>query len=280
MTSIWQWTLCGLSLLGLFGALLYIRTVSNRLQDRTDELEELKEQVLEWNRRLEDKVSQRTQDFELAHRRLQENYLETVTALVEALTAKDTYLFSHSHNVAFYAKVIAEEMKLSKERIDRLLHGCELHDLGKIAVPDTILMKPGPLTREEFEVVKQHPIWGARILGPLSFMKDINEMVHEEHERWDGTGYPRGLKGEQIRLEARIISVADALDAMVSDRPYRQRVGLDQAAHELERCGGTQFDPVVVDACLRAIEAGKIIPAVPQTIHPHHQASSSRHPAA
>ena len=277
--TVWQWILCGVSLFGVAGAILYIRIISDRAQDRTDEMEELKEQVLEWNRRLEEKVTERTQDLELAHRRLQENYLETVTALVEALTAKDTYLFSHSHNVAVYAKAIAEELKLSKERIDRLLHGCELHDLGKIAVPDTILMKPGPLTREEFEVVKQHPVWGARILGPLSFMKDINDMVHEEHERWDGTGYPRGLKGEQIRLEARIISVADALDAMVSDRPYRQRLSLDQAAQELDRCAGTQFDSRVVEACLRAIEAGKLIPAVPQTVHAHHKTGSSHHPA-
>ena len=248
-------------------ALVYGVIWSKHARNRRDELEQLKAQVLEWNRQLESKVSERTQDLEQAHIRLQNTYLETITSLVEALTAKDTYLFGHSHSVATYARSIGEEMGFSKERLDRLVQGCELHDLGKIAVPDTILMKPGPLNRSEFEIVKQHPVWGARILEPLTFMKDINEMVHQEHERWDGTGYPMGIKGEQIRLEARVIAVADALDAMISDRPYRQGIGLERASQELKRCGGTQFDPVVVEACLRAVENGKIVPLSHEQIH-------------
>lgn len=225
---------------------------------RGKELDQIKAQVLAWNHRLEEQVLQRTVELEETHRQLQEAYLETVTSLVEAMTAKDTYLFGHSHNVASYAKAIAQELGFSKNRIDRLLHGCELHDLGKIAIPDSILLKQGPLTPEEFEVIKQHPVWGARILEPLTSMKDITEMVHQEHEQWDGSGYPQGLKGEKIRLEARIISVADALDAMVSDRPYRKRLALEQASSELQRCAGTQFDPQVVDACLQAIKDGKL----------------------
>lgn len=267
MSTLLEFILPGLSLVVVIVALTYGTFSSRRAKHREEELEQLKAQMLEWNRRLENKVSERSADLETAHRRLQETYLETVTSLVEALTAKDTYLFGHSHSVATYARAIGEEMGFSKERLDRLVQGCELHDLGKIAVPDTILMKPGPLNKEEFEIVKQHPVWGARILEPLTFMKDINEMVHQEHERWDGTGYPMGIKGEQIRLEARVIAVADALDAMISDRPYRQSIGLERASQELKRCSGTQFDPVVVEACLRAIESGRIVPLSHEHIH-------------
>ena len=253
----------------------YTWILSRRMTRRTDELEQIKSQVLAWNRHLEEHVSQRTHDLETAHRRLEDAYLETVTSLVEAMSAKDTYLFGHSHNVATYARAIAEEAGLPKERVERLAHACELHDLGKIAVPDTILMNPGPLTHDEFEIVKRHPVWGARILEPLTFMKDITEMVHQEHERWDGTGYPQALKGEQIRLEARIIAVADTLDAMISDRPYRQRSSLEQAAQELARCAGTQFDPKVVEAALRAIRSGKLTSLADQHTQMHHLKTAS-----
>jgi HD-GYP domain-containing protein (c-di-GMP phosphodiesterase class II) len=257
-SSLLGWGLSGLLAGGLLAALLFVGILLRLLRSRSKELEDFKHQVLEWNRRLEEKVSQRTGDLEAIHRRLQETYLETVTALVEAMSAKDTYLFGHSHNVASYARAIAEDLGFSPERIRRLAQGCELHDVGKIAIPDSILMKKGPLTKEEFEIVKQHPVWGARILEPLTFMKDITEMVHQEHERWDGSGYPRGLKGDQIRLEARIISVADALDAMTSERPYRQAIGMGAAGEELRRCAGSQFDPKAVEAALRAIRSGKL----------------------
>ncbi|MBI3332757.1 MAG: HD-GYP domain-containing protein [Candidatus Omnitrophica bacterium] len=269
-----EWIGIGLLLAGLGGALLYLRLLSKRLRDRTKELEELKAQVLAWNIRLEGKVADRTTSLEAIHQKLQQTYLETVTALVESMSAKDLYLFGHSHNVAAYAVAIADELGLSKQRIERLRQGCELHDLGKIAIPDSILTKPGPLTPEEMEIVKQHPVWGARILEPLTFMKDITEMVHQEHERWDGSGYPKGLKGEQIRLEARIIAVADALDAMTSERPYRQRVSLEEAAAEIKSCAGAQFDSKVVEATLKAIREGKLT----ITAHKHrsHSGGNSR----
>ena len=110
-------------------------------------------------------------------------------------------------------------------------------------------------------------LFRSRILEPLTFMKDITEMVHQEHERWDGTGYPQGLKGEKIRLEARVIAVADALDAMISDRPYRQNIGLEKAMQEMKRCAGTQFDSTVVEACLRAVQSGAIVPISHEQIH-------------
>ncbi len=246
---------------GVLAALSLIQTLRRRLQARTVQLEEFKSQILEWNRRLEEKVAERTRDLEKLHSELQQTYLETVTSLVEAMAAKDKYLFNHSHNVACYAEAIARELGVPADRIQRLRLGCNLHDLGKIAVPDTILLKPGSLTPDEYEIVKQHPIWGARILEPLTFLKDITEMVHQEHERWDGTGYPQGLKGEKIRLEARIIAVADALDAMTSHRSYRKQISLEQASEELWRYAGTQFDTQVVEACLRAIKSGRLTAA-------------------
>ena len=259
-------------LIGVSGAVAVAGLLSSwrlgrRLAEKSDQLDQIKVQVLAWNRRLEEKVAERTRDLEQAHRHLQETYLETVTALIEAMSAKDTNLFGHSYNVAQYAKAISQKLGFTREKVQRLMHGCTLHDLGKIAVPDTILMKPGPLTKEEFEIVKQHPIWGAKILAPLTFMKDITEMVHQEHERWDGTGYPQGLRGEQIRLEARIISVADALDAMIATRPYRQSVSLEKAGQEIRRCAGTHFDPTVAEACLQAIQEGTIVPL--EERHPH-----------
>ena len=267
MESVIVWIEITVALGCIIGALLLVKTFAKQLEYRTNELEELKAQVLDWNRQLEERVTDRTQELEETHKQLQETYLEMVTSLVEAMTAKDTYLFGHSHNVAVNAKSISEEMGFTPTQIKRLQHGCELHDLGKIAVPDAILLKPGPLTDQEFEIIKLHPIWGARILGPLTFMKDITEMVHQEHERWDGKGYPQGLKGEQIRLEARIISVADALDAMVSDRPYRKRISLKEACEELKRCAGTQFDAQVVEACMKAYEKGTLLFGA----HPHLQ---------
>ncbi len=257
-----EWIGLGLVLLGLLVAVRAAASFAFQLKNRTRELEDLKTQILGWNRRLEEKVIERTRDLEKAHEQLKETYLETVKALLEAMTAKDNYLSGHSHSVSRYARAIGEELGFSPDRVERLAQGCELHDLGKIAIPDAILLKRGPLTPEEFEIIKQHPRWGARILEPLTFMKDIMEMVLQEHERWDGSGYPNGLKGEQIRLEARIIAVADALDAMTSDRPYRNQVALEEAGHELWRCAGTQFDPKIVEACLRAIKKGKLV------IHP------------
>lgn len=259
MTVFWAWMVCAAALVALGVAGVFLWSFSKRLRNRTEELDEIKNQILEWNRRLEEKVAERTRALEAIHSKLQETYLETVTALVETVTAKDTYLSRHSHNVAAYAKVISEEMGFPPERIHRLLQGCKLHDLGKIAIPDSILLKPGPLTLEEFEIIKQHPYWGARILEPLTFMKDVTEMVHQEHERWDGTGYPQGIKGERIRLEARIIAVADSIDAMTSDRPYRKRMPLETACAELKRCSDSQFDPMVVTAALRAVSEGKLV---------------------
>ncbi|MBI4227381.1 MAG: HD-GYP domain-containing protein [Candidatus Omnitrophica bacterium] len=212
----------------------------------------------EWNRDLELRVEEKMRSLRAMHEQLQEAYFGTVKAFMQALEAKDPYTRSHSQAVAAYAHLIGLELGFSEERLQRLEQGCELHDIGKIAVPDHILLKAGPLTKEEFEVVKQHPSWGARILESLTFMKDVTEMVLQEHERWDGRGYPAGLKGEAIRLEARIIAVTDAWDAMTSERPYRGAMTRQAAMAELKGGASTQFDPVIVDTFLRVIEQGKL----------------------
>ncbi len=224
----------------------------------SERLTQLQLRLQEWNRDLELHVEEKTRNLRTMHEQLQQAYLGTVRAFMQALGAKDPYTRGHSHAVATYAKLIAEELGIEGERLERLIQGCELHDIGKIAVPDHILLKPGPLTKEEYEIVKQHPTWGARILGPLTFMKDVTEIVRQEHERWDGRGYPAALKGEEICLEARIVAVADAWDAMRSRRPYRAPMALEAAVGELTHGAGTQFDPIIVEAFLRAIEKGRL----------------------
>ena len=247
---------------GVGSVLLTLGAIAGHLasirRQHQEQLGEMHLRLQEWNRDLELRVEEKTRDLRAMHERLQQAYLGTITAFVQALAAKDSYTQGHSHSVSIYARLIAEELGLESERIQRLVQACELHDLGKIAVPDRILLKPGPLTKEESEIIKQHPITGSRILEPLTFMKDITEMVRQEHERWDGRGYPAGLKGEEIRLEARVIAVADAWDAMTSARPYRAPMTREAAIGELKRGAGTQFDPMIVEAFLRVLESGKL----------------------
>ncbi|MCM8794981.1 MAG: HD-GYP domain-containing protein [Candidatus Omnitrophica bacterium] len=242
-------------------ATIVIISLANSLRAKETQLEHFKGQVMEWNRQMENRVQERTRLLEDAHHNLKGTYREVVLSLVEATAAKYFYLSSHAHNVAVYAKAIARELSLPEDRLEQLVQGCKLHDLGKIGVPDSILMKRDGLTPEEIEIVKQHPVWGARILEPLTSLKTVTQMVLQEHERWDGTGYPNKLKGEEIILEARIIAVADALDAMISDRPYREPVSPEVACEELQRSAGTQFDPKVVEACVRAIQKKTLVAA-------------------
>lgn len=252
-------------------------------RQHSDRLAQMQLRLEEWNRDLELRVEDKTRTLRQMHEQLQQAYLQTVTAFVQALGAKDQYTQGHSHTVATYAKLIGQELGLHGERLQTLLQGCELHDIGKIAVPDTILMKPGPLTKEEYEIVKQHPVWGAKILEPLTFLKDVAMTVRQEHERWDGRGYPDGLKGEEIRLEARVVSVADAWDAMTSNRPYRAPMSRDAAILELTRGAGTQFDPMIVDAFLRVLEHGKppeFAPIEDVTPHLHPDEGTGAGPSA
>ncbi|MBN1405196.1 MAG: HD domain-containing protein [Candidatus Omnitrophica bacterium] len=181
-------------------------------------------------------------------------YIGTIFALAAALDARDHYTHGHSRKVAKYAVIIAKEMKLPKYQIDIVRRASLLHDIGKIGIPDRILNKPARLTDQEFKIVKKHPRVAFNILKPIPQAKDLLPAIYHEHERYDGKGYIVGLRGEAIPLEARIIGVADAFDAMTSERPYRRALSEREATMELVKCSGTQFDPVVVKTFLRTLK--------------------------
>jgi putative nucleotidyltransferase with HDIG domain len=180
--------------------------------------------------------------------------LDTITALAFAVEAKDPYTRGHSQAVSRLAAQIAIQAGLSRAEIEDIRLAGIVHDIGKIHVPEYVLNKPTLLTAEEFEKMKSHAAWGAKILEPLK-VTAIERIVRYHHEALDGQGYPEGLKGEQIPLGARIITVADAFDAIVSDRPHRKARTVQEALAELCRCRGTQFDPLVVDALVHSIES-------------------------
>jgi diguanylate cyclase (GGDEF)-like protein len=175
-------------------------------------------------------------------------YFDTVQVLADAIQAKDPHLRGHSDEVVEYVGAVAERLGIDKQRREQLLFGSLLHDLGKIGISERILLKPAALTPEERSVIELHPRIGHRLVERVEALHPIAGAILHHHERWDGDGYPAGLAGDEIPLEARIIGVADSFSAMTADRPYRRRMSLDDACAELERCAGTQFDPQVVEA--------------------------------
>jgi putative two-component system response regulator len=176
--------------------------------------------------------------------------LESVWALVRAVEAKDSYTRRHSEQVAYYATHFAQMIRVPEAAIDRIRIASLLHDVGKIGVPDSVLIKPGPLTDEEFEHMRRHPALGADILSKITIFSQEALLVRHHHENWDGHGYPDGLSGEEIPLGARIIQVADCVDAMLMERTYKKGYPVEQMLAELVRCAGTQFDPRVATAAL------------------------------
>jgi HD-GYP domain-containing protein (c-di-GMP phosphodiesterase class II) len=203
-----------------------------------------------------------TERIELVDR-LEAAWLGTAEALAAALEAKDSYTADHASSIADVAVAVGEEFGLEGDALRDLRYGAIFHDIGKIAIPDAILNKPGPLTPAEFEVIKRHPIVGEQILAPVPFLEQVRRVVRHDHERWDGHGYPDGLKGRQIPIGARIVLVVDAFHAMVSDRSYRKGMSEESARVELRSNAGTQFDPDVVDAFLRVLDrrGGRLNPA-------------------
>jgi putative nucleotidyltransferase with HDIG domain len=173
-----------------------------------------------------------------------------VLALVRAVDAKDSYTRRHSEQVAHYAKAIAEAMGLPARLIESIHIAALLHDIGKIGVPDRILTKVGTLTEEEFWHIRRHPALGAEILGTVGLFKAESLLVRHHHERWDGCGYPDGLTGEESPLGARVIMVADCIDAMLMERTYKKGYSVEKMLTELTRCAGTQFDPKIEAAAL------------------------------
>ncbi|MCO1603597.1 HD-GYP domain-containing protein [Desulfosporosinus nitroreducens] len=178
---------------------------------------------------------------------MRENYLDTVEALVQALEAKDTYTSGHSARVGKLAVAVAEEIKMSEEKIEFLKYAAALHDVGKIGVSEVILNKEGELLEVEWEAIRSHPVIGQTIIKGIKFLFDIGQVVRHHHERFDGKGYPDGIQGEEIPLESRIIAVADTYDAITSDRSYRKGRTHDEAIAELKRVAGSQLDPKIVE---------------------------------
>jgi HD-GYP domain-containing protein (c-di-GMP phosphodiesterase class II) len=185
-------------------------------------------------------------------------FLGTLKVLTAAIEAKDPYTRGHSARVNEYAKAIGVELGLSDEQLEFLQYAALLHDVGKIGIDEKILCKPGKLDRKEWGTIRDHPLMGAGIIEPIELFSEILPFVIHHHEAFDGDGYPRGLTGSEIPYGARIITVADAFDAMTSDRPYRKAFSVDAALEELQDNSGTQFDPTVVEAFLAAIEKGAI----------------------
>ena len=186
---------------------------------------------------------------------LRSTYMRTIKVLAQTIDARDHCTHSHSENVARYAASIAKEMGLPAKDIEIISEACELHDLGKIGIEDAILSKPTQLTEAEWVKIKLHPATGAHILEPLSFLKDVVELVRQHHEHYDGSGYAEGRHGEDILLGARIIHLADAYDSMRSARPYRTTpFSKEEAIAEIKKNTSAQFDPKVVEAFLRVVD--------------------------
>jgi len=185
---------------------------------------------------------------------LTQTFTQTMEGFARAIEAKDRYTFGHSDRVAMYSRIIAEGMGLSETEVKRIEHGGLMHDIGKIGIRSADLNKPQKLTPEEYKMFKSHPVLGKRIIEPITFLAHLIPCVYHHHETWDGGGYPMGLGGGDIPIEARILAVADSYDAMTSDRPYRKALPHDIALVELRRCAGRQFDPRPVEAFLLVIE--------------------------
>jgi putative nucleotidyltransferase with HDIG domain len=195
---------------------------------------------------LEALVSARTEQLRQAMTDLERSYDITLEALGDALDLKDAETEGHSKRVTAFTIAIARAMGLPSDKIRVIARGAFLHDIGKMAIPDAILRKPGALTPDEKEIMKEHCYRGYQILKKIPFLTEAAEIVHAHQEMYDGTGYPRGLKGEEIPLGARIFALADTLDAITSDRPYRAGRSVQVAREEIERFAGIQFDPAVV----------------------------------
>ncbi|MCK5758773.1 MAG: HD domain-containing protein, partial [Clostridiales bacterium] len=191
-------------------------------------------------------VNEKNDELSRTYDMLRNRYMDTIEALRLVVDAKDIYTRGHSDRVSFYAMKLGKYMNLDEKIVEILRLGGLFHDVGKIGTSDDLLAKTGKLTLSEYELIKQHTIKGAHILSALSMFKEIVPMVKYHHEYLDGSGYPEGLSGDQLTLETRIISVVDAFDAMMSDRQYREKLGLNIARQQLIENSGTQFDKKIV----------------------------------
>lgn len=224
-------------------------SLTKALQKRGLELE-----VAQYRNHLEEVVQQRTRQLQIAIQRIEHTYDETLAALGGALELRDIETQGHSRRVTHYCLELARALHWSSDELRVLARGSFLHDIGKIGIPDAILLKPDRLTAEEASVMRTHARIGYDLLCRIAFLTPASQMVLTHQERWDGTGYPQGLRGEEIPYGARIFAVADTLDAITSDRPYRAGAPFSAAAAEISRESGRQFDPEVVRVFLEIPE--------------------------
>lgn len=183
-----------------------------------------------------------------AHRKLEENYFDTQQGLAASVDALDPYTFDHSRRVSLYVVVLCAHFGLAAEDEETIRMAGILHDIGKNGISDSVLHKPGPLDDAEWEEMKKHPVYGFSILKKMAYLGAVRTIILYHHERYDGKGYPDGLRAESIPLASRILAVADAFDALTSQRPYRKSLAPDEAMREIRKHAGAQFDPLVVDA--------------------------------
>ncbi len=215
--------------------------------ERALQRRQLEQQVENYRQHLEEMVTERTDQLQAALRQIESSYEDTLQALGAAIDLRDNETAGHSQRVCRYSLEMARSMGWSDKLLRSLAKGAYLHDIGKLGVPDGILLKPGPLTADERKVMQRHAQIGFDLVKGITFLADAAEIVLAHHERFDGYGYPRALKGEEILLGARIFAVADTLDAITSDRPYRRASSFESARETIRRLSGSQFDPHVVD---------------------------------
>ncbi len=209
----------------------------------------------EYHTLLERRVDEATRDLAAALNELEDTYRTTLEALGSALDTRDVGTHAHSRRVVGYSLALARAHNLPESQMRDIEHGVLLHDIGKIGIPDAILLKPGPLTKDEWTIMRTHPEIGRRLIENIPFLKGAVPIVYCHHERWDGNGYPTGLREEQIPLGARIFAVVDAFDAMTFDRPYSKAISFEAAKAEIVRCAGSHFDPAVVTSFVKVPDA-------------------------
>ncbi len=222
-----------------------VASLENALQKRR-----LEQEVEHYRLHLEELVAARTDQLQAALQQIEQSYEDTLQALGAAIDLRDNETGGHSQRVCRYSLEIARAMGWQEKRLGTLARGAYLHDIGKLGVPDGILLKPGPLTPEERKLMQRHSQIGYDLVKDIPFLADATDVVLMHHERFDGTGYPQALKGEQIPMSARIFAIADTLDAITSERPYQRASSFESAREVISRLSGTAFDPQVVNVFL------------------------------
>jgi putative nucleotidyltransferase with HDIG domain len=228
-----------------FGVTRIILTVRNLIEKRCLEIEKKNYQIS-----LEFKVMEQTEQLRRTMNELRDSYHSTLTALVKALDAREKEVGSHSERVMNFTTLLAEKTGIMGNQLEQLAKGALLHDIGKIGITDNILLKPGQLDDGEWLEMRRHPQVGYAILSEIGFLSAPAEIILSHHERFDGSGYPKQLKGEQIPIGARIFTLVDTLDAMTSDRPYRKALPFDAVVSEVKKCSGSQFDTALAELFL------------------------------